>query len=264
MNKLISAGFTRLWRDKPFWICCAFMFLYGAVIYLRVGANVPLEAIAFAFAVLIGLPSAAFCSLFMGTEYSDGTIRNKIIVGHSKSTVYFSSLIVNFFACLCMAVSCVVAILIVGVLKHGSFQAGFEHMLLYAFVAGMMIFAYASIYTLLGMLITNKATAAVVCVLLSFVLFAPSITIHSRLSEPEFYEAPASNSAQTQQRPNPKYLTGAKRTVYSFLYDLIPTCQGMQIAQASKDVAQLPLFSAGIIIVSSGVGVFLFRRKDLK
>lgn len=268
MNKLISVGFMRLWRDKPFWIACAFMILYGAVISLRTDTNAPLEAIFFAFAVVIGIPSAAFCSLFMGTEYSDGTLRNKIIVGHTRATVYFSSLIVNFAACLLIALSYVLAVLVAGCPRLGFFQFGMKHMVLYSFAAVMMIFAFASIYTIIGMLLTNKATSAVVCILLFLALFAPSITIQSRLSEPEYYKSSVdvSHTADMQsKKPNPNYLAGMKREMYRFLYNLILPCQGMQITiQSSKEIVQLPLFSTGTIIISSGLGVFLFRKKDLK
>lgn len=44
----------------------------------------------FAYSFFIGILSAIFCSLFTGTEYSDGTIRNKIVVGHSRISIYLS------------------------------------------------------------------------------------------------------------------------------------------------------------------------------
>ena len=39
-------------------------------------------------ALFIGIILAVFCSLFIGTEHNDGTIRNKIIVGHEKSKLF--------------------------------------------------------------------------------------------------------------------------------------------------------------------------------
>ena len=50
-------------------------------------------------------PAVRFCQPFIGTEYSDGTIRNKIVVGHSRSTIYLANLLTCCFAglimCLC-------------------------------------------------------------------------------------------------------------------------------------------------------------------
>ena len=59
----------------------------------------------FGCALFIGIVMAVFCSLFIGTEYSEGTIRNKIIIGQKRGTVYLS----NFITCslvsvvMCMA-----------------------------------------------------------------------------------------------------------------------------------------------------------------
>lgn len=257
MNKLISAGFTRLWKDKIFWLIFIFMFMFGALVSVKTGVNAPLEGIFFAFAVTISIPTAVFCGMFVGTEYSDGTIRNKIIVGHSRCAVYFSNLIVNIVACILIAFSYTLAVFIVGVPRLGFFQVSAEHILFYSFVSIMMIFALTSIYTLLCLLITNKATSAVICVLVSFALFFSSITIKSRLEEIKYYESNATSNAIEQ--------LDAKRDLYQFLYDFVPTCQGMQIAmQMSDEPWLLPVYSSVIIIITSGLGIFLFRRKDLK
>lgn len=257
MNKLISAGFTRLCKDKIFWLIFIFMFMFGALVSVKTGVNAPLEGIFFAFAVTISIPTAVFCGMFVGTEYSDGTIRNKIIVGHSRCAVYFSNLIVNIVACILIAFSYTLAVFIVGVPRLGFFQVSAEHILFYSFVSIMMIFALTSIYTLLCLLITNKATSAVICVLVSFALFFSSITIKSRLEEIKYYESNATSNAIEQ--------LDTKRDLYQFLYDFVPTCQGMQIAmQMSDEPWLLPVYSSVIIIITSGLGIFLFRRKDLK
>ena len=45
------------------------------------------------FVLMSGVVLSAFCSLFVGAEYSDGTIRNKIAVGHSRAAVYLANLV---------------------------------------------------------------------------------------------------------------------------------------------------------------------------
>lgn len=84
MSKLLSAGFIRLRKDKIFWI--ALIFMFGAGVFFPVMRYIDMQKSGyinnidngfFACALFIGVVMAVFCSLFIGTEYSDGTIRNK-------------------------------------------------------------------------------------------------------------------------------------------------------------------------------------------
>ncbi len=105
MRKLLSADFYRLGRDKAFWIGALAMLAYtvGAMLSnchqamedVESGFPYALETFYFVYALLIGLLISVFTSLFLGSEYSDGTIRNKLVVGHKRSDVYLSKLFAN-------------------------------------------------------------------------------------------------------------------------------------------------------------------------
>ena len=47
---------------------------------------------------------AAGISLIVGAEYSDGTIRNKLIIGKTKAQIYFANLIASIVPS-CLAVT---------------------------------------------------------------------------------------------------------------------------------------------------------------
>ena len=53
----------------------------------------------------MGLVAAVFISLFVGSEYSDGTIRNKLVVGHSRMRIYLANLIVCSIACVLISLA---------------------------------------------------------------------------------------------------------------------------------------------------------------
>ena len=85
INLLLRAGFRRLWRSAAFWGAVGVMFA-AAVFELAVSYPVRqaglLDNRYMIFALLSGVVLSAFCSLFTGAEYSDGTMRNKIVIGH--------------------------------------------------------------------------------------------------------------------------------------------------------------------------------------
>ena len=94
MNKLLSANFFRLRKNKCFWGSLAFMFVIGIASPLlryrdmkQSGYINNLDNGFFMCALFIGIILAVFCSLFIGTEHNDGTIRNKIIVGQKRETI---------------------------------------------------------------------------------------------------------------------------------------------------------------------------------
>jgi len=89
MNRLLSANLICLRKHKFFWIGMSFMFAAGIFFpvnrYLdmkQCGSVNNLDNGFFGCALFIGILTAVFCSLYAGTEYSDGTMRNKIVIGH--------------------------------------------------------------------------------------------------------------------------------------------------------------------------------------
>lgn len=82
MTKLLKAGFFRLKKDTIFWV---FLFLSigiaGITLYRFYDINLPkLDRLINEYIWYIGLLMAIFVSIFVGKEYSEGIIRNKIIV----------------------------------------------------------------------------------------------------------------------------------------------------------------------------------------
>ncbi len=279
MIKLLSANFVRLKKDKVFWISMILMFCYGVIIALgqykdsvQYGseAEYNLDNIFFVHAILIGILVAVFCSLFIGTEYSDGTIRNKLVVGHKRTAIYFSNLIVSITASLLMCLSLTVSVSIIGIPLLGFMKADSLTILLTLLGCIVMTIAFCSICTVVSMLNQNKAIVAVVTIIGVFLLLIAAIVIKSKLDAPEFYDGyvftdSAGITTSEDTIPNPDFLRGTKRAVYEFLYDFLPTGQAMQyIDMSAIHLWQMPLYSLTIAIISTFTGVFFFRKKDIK
>lgn len=122
MSKLLSAGFIRLRKDKIFWISLIFMF--GAGVFFPVMRYMDMRQAGyinnidngfFVCALFAGIVMAVFCSLFIGTEYSDGTIRNKVVIGQKRTSIYLSNLIICAIVSVVMCAAFFVTYLCVGI-----------------------------------------------------------------------------------------------------------------------------------------------------
>ena len=229
MNKLLAANFSRLFKNKVFWICCIFAFCYGVFMqtmnYLTsiASGEVPqIDDLFFSFAIWTGILLSAFISLFLGTEYSDGTIRNKLVIGHRRHDIYLSNLIVCITAGAVMYAINLIASFAVGIPLMGGFDTGAE--LVFATCIGILITAaaFASICTMISMLCQNKAAAAVINILLIFLLLFVSLYIRAWLEAPETVTTQSvvmgengGSSITTEEVPNPVYLSGTAREILS-------------------------------------------------
>lgn len=116
MTKILSAYLSRLWKDKFFWLAMLFMAGFGVFLTLNQYNNqqllqqrglvettdLALEQYCFFFQWVIGGVAALVSSLFLGLEYQDGTLRNKLIAGHSRTSVYLAGLIINLVSALAL------------------------------------------------------------------------------------------------------------------------------------------------------------------
>ncbi len=276
MNKLLSANFARMKKNKVFLILMILLFAMGVnspiknyIKNLSTDYKVSLDQIYFNYAILIGILTSVLSSLYIGTEYSDGTIRNKLVLGFSRRTIYLTNFIVCAAAGILMSFTFLITVSILGIPLLGFFQTDFKVILCYVFASIMMILAFTSIFTLISMMIQNKTTAAVINILGVFALFVLASYLHSCLTNPEFYPefimTDSLGNVKEQLVANPGYLRGTKRTIYQFLIDFVPTGQSILIeTRSAVHLLLMPLYSLLITITVTITGVFLFNKKDIK
>lgn len=275
MRKLLRANFMRLKRDKVFLGGCIFLSLFCVLICMmqywtmkQIDAQFFVDNFVFGSFQMIGVILSVFISLFVGTEYSDGTIRNKIIVGRSRTGIYLANTIGCSFGAVVITLLSMFFTMIVGIPLFGFFKSPLSYMLLMLIVYLVAVVAYASIYNLISMLIPNKAYAAVVNVLLAFVLLFLAVYLYQCLTAPEMIQQGTlmeNGEIVFDMAPNPSYLTGTKREIYQFFLDFFPGGQAMQVAslEAAHPVWMI-VYSVIITVVTNAAGVFFFRRKDIK
>lgn len=280
MNKLLSAHFSRLWKSKCFLICILFTVftaIYSSIdSYLTVqkypSMIVTLEDLFFTYVMLSAILLPVFCSLFLGTEFSEGTIRNKLIIGHSRSSIYLSNLVLCTAAGLLMALAHMLFSLCIGVPLLGFFDPVIPRSIIFISIGCSIVLtlANAAIYTFVAMLNQNKTVTSVICILSAFLLLMVGFYIRSRLMETEMWEpyayvAETGEVIQEEASPNPYYVSGIKRDAYEFLNDFLPGGQACSlISLPAAHPGQMALYSGLIAIVFTGLGIYCFQRKDIK
>ena len=269
MSRLLSAGFMRLWKSRVFWTLVAGMFLWS--LFMVYGNH--MECIAkgetddtlknffFGYGVIIGGAVSIFTSLFFGTDYSDGTIRNKIIIGHSRKSIYMSNFIISVAAGVVMTAAWILAMLAVGVPVCG--WNGFDavQVLVYLAVSFFMIVAFAAVFTAFGMLLSNRSVAVIVSFLVFLFWLQCGAYIYSRLREPEvepIYTMVTKDGVEkitdASYIENPTYVRGTQREVYTRILEFMPTGQALFLMQNEVTDVSFMIFSSLVITVAVTLG----------
>lgn len=294
MSKLLRADFTRLWKSRIFWIGIVFMTAIGIISsttqYREMktisGWQPHIDNILFNGCVFMLIFSAVFTGLFIGTEYSDGTIRNKLIVGHTRGTVYLSNFIVCVTALFIIHFMYVAAVAAVGFPLVGNVEKSPWELVRLGLISMVTLTALTAVFLLMSMLIHSKASCCVAAMVLAMAFLMSATFIGSRLSEPEYVDSDlygfygmdeAGNvyrmdesgnlydETTAKKEKNPYYPTGLKREIYEFLYDFLPGCQMLQISnQNTANPDRMVLYSLAITVAVTGGGVIFFRRKNIK
>lgn len=275
MINLLSAHLFRLRKSVLFWTALLLSFGFGAFMCVTryreqflYSYEVSLNSVFFGWALLIGLALSVFLPLFFGTEYSDGTIRNKIIAGQRRHAIYASTLITAFLSAALFCAAYMLACVVVGVPLIGWLTAKTGAVLIICLEAFLMTAAWCALLTAVFMNCSRKAASAVSCILLLLLLSTAALTVYQMLNAPEFYPAyflTADGQMTSVMEPNPAYLTEDQRPFYEFLLDLNPMGQALQYVNlAAARPLQAALCSLGTFSVTTAAGLALFQRKDLK
>ncbi len=274
MIKLFDASFTRLRKNRLFWILSLFSIaLAFFMIYTRYWDmktyhdSIEVEQLMLNYSTMIGIVIAIFASLFLGVEYSDGTIRNKIIIGHKRMHIYLSNLIVVTITSLFSYLLFLGVVACIGIPLFGSITIEFKELLMLLGCIFVTTIAYSSIFTFIAMIISNKTITAITSILLAFFLMMVALTCFNILEAPKTIQEASMVDGETKIKavPNPKYPSKEKRKLCKTLLDVNPAGQMFQIAgRATPNLSVFPLYSLGIIVIFTGVGLVFFQKKELK
>lgn len=188
MLNLLTAELHRVRRDPICWLLLAASALCGIFFCFEcVGPNYyHFDDI---FIVPFYVVPAIFISLSIGREYSDGTIRNKIIVGKSKSLIFLSKLLFGLgvslsltaaflIPCICMMYTPILSAMPATVLVR--LGLGFT----------LLNITWAVLFTVVSSLISAKGVGGIVNLALVFAIIICSESLHHALINEREYLPP--------------------------------------------------------------------------
>ena len=277
MRNLLSAGFARLWRSKVVWLSC--LFLAAATVssvwthysdIIKYGAYFRIDSAFRYYVLFIAFLIPIVCALFIGVEYADGTVRNKMVCGHGRGDLYLSNLILCSAASLLMCTAAVAPGLCVGLPLLGGFAMGTTRAILFFFGVYALSLAWTALFTLLAMLVSSRTVSVVAAMLLSLALLAAGAYLEGRLEAvptiPTYTVTVNGEIVEGEGYPNPAYVPeGPVRDVFQFLRDFTPGGQTIQhVTQRAKHPEVLIAYDGVLFVLSTAAGLVLFKRKDLK
>lgn len=274
MSRLLYAGLYRLKKNKVYWSSFAVILVYGTFIYVSQYHNMrkydfefTLETVFFQFAMLMGVVTAVVVSMNVGTEYGDGTIRNKLVLGLSRTQIYLSNFLIQAIGAVGITVCAYLPGCAMGIPMFGMPKLSAGMMFQIGIVTILLCVAYVSIFNMITMNISSKANAAVFCILLAFGMMFFAAYLINCLSQPEYIEQMVMKNGQmvTETVKNTHYLTGMKRELYQNLSELLPSGQAMHVAGMTiAHPVRMMVYSLVMTVVTTICGIGLFLKKDIK
>ena len=280
MSKLLHAEFSRLIKNKLFWFG---LFVMIAVPLYGVGVRYydytvaqeyiweTADGLWFVGGIYLGIVLSVFVSLFIGTEFSDGTIRNKLTVGHSRGNIYLSNLITCTCVSLFYHIVYIAVLFGAGSLLLKSWETPMKNLAIMTVLSLAAVVAASAVFTMLAMLIHSRSAGAVTAMLVAMGMLIVTMTVNAILSAPEFIDnafhmTDVGEVVKSDPIPNPRYVTGFEREMYQHILNLIPTGQMAQFGNMdyTSDMAYLPLYAVVVAVICTVEGLAAFRRKDIR
>ncbi len=260
MNRLLTGNLIRLRKNIIFWLSlvCAMVgplytvlnnWYYKNLWDMSMGTDTAFLLIGQDYFFVIAL--AVIISLFVGTEFSDNTIRNKLIAGHSRVSVFLSNLMTSIVVAAAMYLASV-AVSCIGMALLDKFELPIEKLIMQMVCAVVSVSVIAVFICSITMAIGNRVISVIVSMLSVIGLQMIPPVLWSNI-----YFYTENHSLDTFQ---------AKFDM--LLNDIIPTCQMYQlksdINEIPKNLELFPVYSALLILVIGTIGIIIFRKKNLK
>ena len=209
---------------------------------------------------------AIFASIHTGSDIQFRSINNKIATGVSRTSIFFSDLIVTVltaeFSILLQMVIFYLYARFVPVKSNISVSGVIINSTLCIMV---ICAAFSAVYVLLQIFSSNKLLALIITLLIIPALIVSTQLMKSKLDEPyrlyQYEEDENGESKVTGWTVNPNYIGGTPRTILKFVYDTSP--YSFYFFESDKDSLKTETEAAGIVfLTATALGVLSINKKE--
>ncbi len=178
MLKLLKGSFIRLFGSSEFQIIPFFLVITNLTMIFMLRANLgetdtlPGLSMSSAFfhVIIAGICTAVFVALFIGTEYSNATVFNKIIFGHSRTAVYLTYLLTCLSAAALFHLFATAVTTLIGWIALGKPLFTFGTFVSRYLLSLPPLFAVVSLHLAIAVILQNRAVSVAVSASLSTVM----------------------------------------------------------------------------------------------
>lgn len=277
MGNLMRANLQRIFKNKFYLAFLAFVlvfslwFLFYNYEALSYYENAVPEEHFFEALSCAPFAFAAFVPLYVGREFSDNTIRNKILAGHTRLAIFSAAVLSSAIGCITMLLVYAVPQVTLGFMLLG--LPTMPEKLALSFL-GLMILTvfWSAIMTAIVFLGQNKSVCAIASFILVTIMIFVGAGINDALSQPETFWTPAMDDdfiintepSELVETENPYYVGGYERRKLEFLSRTDPAGQFFLLGSLENDRPELTcLAGCAESIIVYALGALMFKKRNI-
>ena len=284
MSRLFNAEFHRLIVYRPFWLEILFSAALAVykILFNDYGYTPDIDGFMYTGMVILFGISGIVYALFVGEEYSCKTFRNKIACGHTRTDIYLTESLLCMLSLIFLICINITAVVISGKIRGWGYSSDILLLLKIFLCAVTSCAAVSCVIVFISINFASKVSGLIAVAAVSLVLGAFGIRLYGNLQEPEYGKHYVyDDNGDTQQeyiQKNPRYISGTNRVIQETCIILDPYSAAFyegelmydkeipndQSKIAALPFVKIPVYSVAECIVLTGIGIFLFKRKNLK
>lgn len=272
MTNILRSNIKRMLKHPALWVCAALQIVLTFIVTVKYATTPVLltslsdifcmEETFFGFA-LIEIMSYVMCTLIVGGDYNNKTIRNKIILGYTREQIFFAQFLTALTATLVVYAVRLLFFCAFSLPVLKTFDLRREYLLAVFVITLFSLVMYSSFVTFVLSLTQSMTRTLVICIACFLIVMFLFATMIPRDYDEAKYAA-HSIISKTDYAFN-DWSEGKNGDFYKFMYEFFPSGQSQLIyQQAPLCLWQILLYLGLQIAAFLTGGALIFRFRNLK